>query len=299
VAERLPSNDLLQICLETLDLLCQNICRDVDSVIKREIVDMRALKLNHSTLIKALELYQQACKSSAMAISQHAGFLKDINSWQRVNLKYAGANTKVSVTGKQGLHISERKIQLSDEDKITVVKKVAHHFNSKSILSKGIKNRTQQSNWLESNQHVRAAKQLAIDLALALDPYVFISLPEVQRAIYSSNAVDLGSFEPGLSTTTKVGWGESVAKEVQKDMVKASEQLAQAIHRYYGICLRDEELDFMHQTYGMDKQDVIDYYHENEQGEQSSNIFEPPSPLLIPPLKFAWRKTLTLYRKHL
>jgi hypothetical protein len=299
VAERLPSNDLLQICLETLDLLCQNICLDVKSVQKREIVDIRALKLNHSTLVKALDLYQQAYKSSAMVISEHADFLKDIDSWQRVDRKYANANTKVSVTGKRGLNIVERRIQLSDADKITVVKKIAHHFNRDSILFKAIKNRTQQSHWLESNQHVRAAKQMAIDLALALDPCVFISLPEVQRAIYSSNAVDLGSFEPGLSTATKIGWGESVAKEVQKDMVKASEQIAQAIHRYYGICLGGKELEFMHQTYGMNKQNIINYYKENEQGEQSSNVFEPRLPLMIPEVKFTWRNTLTLYREHL
>jgi hypothetical protein len=299
VAERLPSNDLLQICLETLDLLCQNICLDLESVENREIVDMRALKLKHSKLLKSLDLYQQAYKSSAMVIGEHADFLKDIYSWQRVDRKYADANTTVSVNGKRGLNIVERKIQLSDADKITVVKKISHHFNSDSILFKAIKNRTQQSHWLESNQHVRAAKQMAIDLALALDPCVFISLPKVQRAIYSSNSVDLGSFEPGLSTPTKVGWGESVAKEVQKDMVKASEHIAQAIHRYYGICLGDEELDFMHQTYGMNKQHVIDYYHENERSEQSSNIFEPHPPLLIPKANITWRKTLLLYRKHL
>jgi hypothetical protein len=298
VAERLPSSDLLQICLDTLDRFCQNICADIGQVQKRENVDMRGVKLNHSILLKALELYQQAYRTSAMVINEHADFLKDIKSWQRINLKYADANTKVSVTGKQGLHIIERHIQLTDADKITVVKKIAHHFDRQSILSKGLRNRTQQSNWQVSNQHVRAAKQLAIDLALALNPCVFISLPEVQRAIYSSNSVDLGSFEPGLSTTTKVGWGESVAKEVQKDMVKASEQIAQAIHRYYGICLGNKELDFMHQTYGMNKQNVIDYYHENEQGEQSSNVFEPRSPLMIPEVKFAWRKTLALYREH-
>jgi hypothetical protein len=299
VAERLPSSDLLQICVETLDRLCQNIRCDIESVEKREVVDMRALKLNHSVLMKACELYQQAYQTSAMVINEHAGFLKDINSWQRVNRKYADANTKVSVTGKRGLHIVERKIQLTDADKITVVKKIAHYFKSNNTLFKTIKSQTQQSNWLESNQHVRAAKQMAIDLALALDPCVFISLPEVQRAIYTSNAVDLGSFEPGLSTTTKVGWGELVAKEIHKDMVNASEQLAQAIHRYYGICLGDEELEFMHQAYGMNKQYIINYYNENKQGEQSSNIFEPNSPLLIPRANTFWRNTLLLYRKHL
>ena len=48
----------------------------------------------------------------------------------------------------------------------------------------------------------------------------------------------------------------------------------------------------------MNKQNVIDYYHENEQGEQSSNVFEPRSPLMIPEVKFAWRRTLALYREH-
>jgi len=298
VAERLPSSDLLQICIETLDRLCQHIYSDIESVEKREIVDMRALKLNHSVLLKALELYQQAYRSSAMVLDEHADFLKDINSWQRVNLRYADANTQVSVTGKRGLHIAERQIHLDDADKISVVKKMAHHFKRDGILFKALKNQDQQSNWRVSNQHVRAAKQLGIDLALALDSCAFISLPKVQGAIYASNAVDLGSFEPGLSTSTKVGWGESIAKEVQKDMIKASEQLAKEIHRYYGICFGDEELDFMHQNYGMKKQLVIDYYLENEQGEQASNIFEPRSPLMIPAIKFFWRKTLIFYRNQ-
>ena len=43
-----------------------------------------------------------------------------------------------------------------------------------------INNRTQQRYWSVSNQHVRVAKHLAIDLAL--DPF-FISSPEVRRAI--------------------------------------------------------------------------------------------------------------------
>ncbi len=299
VAERLPSQDLLQICLDTLDQLCDNIMADLDNVEKRAFVDMRNLKLNRSVLVKALELYQQAYHSSGMVIAEHADFLKDINAWQQVNKKYADSNTTVSVSGKKGLRIVEQQIRLTDDHKIIVVEKIAGHFQQHSIMMKRLKDRTQQSNWVISNQHVRAAKLLAIDVALALDPFVFISLPEVQRAIYTSNAIDMGSFEPGLSTSTKVGWGASVSKEVQKDMVNASGQLAQAIHRYYGLCLGDEELEFMHQTYGMNKKDVLDYYQENERGEQSSNVFEPRPPLLIPIVKATWRKTLVRYREHL
>jgi hypothetical protein len=46
----------------------------------------------------------------------------------------------------------------------------------------------------------------------------------------------------------------------------------------------------MHQTYGMDKQYVVNYYQKNEQGEHSSNIFEPRAPLLTSQVKFFWRK---------
>ena len=147
------------------------------------------------------------------------------------------------------------------------------------------------------NQQVRASKQLAIDVALALEPHLKLSLPEVQRAIFSSNAVDMCSFEPGLSSTTKVGWGESVSKEIRKNMSLASGQLAQAIHRYYGIRLGTKELNHLHDIYGLNKKHVMDYYEKNEEGTQSSNVFIPREPMRIPPIAYQWRKTLIQYRQ--
>lgn len=299
VAERLPSSDLLAICIETLDNLSGEITDEVASVMRRELVNTRGLKLKYGILIKALELYQQAYNASEKVIREHADFVKDIQEWQRVDKKYADSKTRVSVTGQRGLRIEEKQIYLNDSDKLAVVEKISNHFAHDSIVVKGIKNRVQSQQWHESNRQVRAAKQLAIDVALALEPHLRISLPEVQRAIYSSNAIDMGSFEPGLSTTTKVGWGESVSKEVQKDMAKASGLLAQAIHRYYGISLGSEELEFLHETYGLNKEDMLDYYEQNKESSQSSNVFEPQIPLKISAIKHSWHKSLLQYRQHL
>ncbi|NRA83177.1 MAG: hypothetical protein HRU22_05175 [Gammaproteobacteria bacterium] len=53
----------------------------------------------------------------------------------------------------------------------------------------------------------------------------------------------------------------------------------------------------MHETYAINKQEILDYCQDNEPGDKSSNVFEPRPPLLIPILKPTWRKVLVRYRE--
>ena len=297
VAERLPSQELLTICIDIIDALSSSISVDIQAVVRREQVNMRALKLNQATLSKAINLYKMAYNENELVKLEHGEFLAAIAKWQQVNSQYADANTQVSVTGKRGLTIKERAILLDDAAKLNVIAAIADHFSNQSIMIKGI-NANYDARTKSSERLVRASKQLAIDIALALEPHINLSMPQVQRAIDTANAIDLGCFEPGASGTTKVGWGAAITKEIQKNMAKASEQLVFAIHRYYGIKLREKELNHMQESYNINKDNVYEYYQVNQQSNQSSNVFEPLPVLAVPAAKVRWSNILKQYKRH-
>lgn len=297
VVERLPSSELLAICIDIIDTLAEDITKQVQAVNRRDQVDIRVLKRNNDTLKKAIELYTVAFQESIKVKEEHADFLRDIRKWQLINMRYARSNTNVSVTGKRGLTIKERAIHLSDEAKLDVINSITKHFSHAGTMMKGLQTQY-DARAKSSDRLVRASKQLAIDIALALEPHINLSMPGVQRAIDTANAIDLGGFEPGISTTTKIGWGAALAKEIQKNMAKASEQLVFAIHRYYGIQLGEEELNHIHEMYDINKENVENYYQVNAESQAESNIFEPLEPVSVAPAKNSWSAAVRMHRRY-
>lgn len=297
VAERLPSQDLLDICTETIDELTESVVDDVQGVMRRDQVNVRHLKLQNEILNKAVMLYKLAYQESKKVETEHADFLRDIQKWQRVMHRYGETKAHVSILEKRGLTIKERAIFLDDTAKLDVIKSISSHFNSKTHLMRGM-NAHYDARAKSSDRLVNASKQFAIDIALALEPHINLSMPRVQRAIDTSNAIDLGGFEPGVSTTTKIGWGVAMAKEIQKDMGKASEQLVFAIHRYYGVKLGVEELNHLNDMYGINSDNVLEYYEVNAEESKDSNIFEPKPPLQIPATKQRWHSALRQYKRY-
>ena len=89
-----------------------------------------------------------------------------------------------------------------------------------------------------------------------------------------------------------------MAKEIQKNMAKASEQLVFAIHRYYGIQLGDEELNHIHDMYNISKENVESYYQVNAENQAESNIFEPLEPVSVAPAKNTWSAVVRMHRRY-
>ncbi|MFG1491300.1 hypothetical protein ABMA58_18770, partial [Oceanospirillum sp. HFRX-1_2] len=93
------------------------------------------------------------------------------------------------------------------------------------------------------------AKQLAIEIALALEPHIHLSRPEIQRAIYSTNAIYMNDIEPGMSAATKAAMGTAMANEKRHDLSVAAERLALALVKHYRVELGEDAIAFLRDTY--------------------------------------------------
>ena len=297
VAEKLPSRELLVICDQVIDELAEKMLHQPNAG-KQQKNSKRSLQIQFEQFSHILDLYNLASQESKRVDREHEDFVKDINQWQRLVNQHREAHPAEYDQGGRGLQIVEHTIYLEDSSKTTVVAQLAKQFDEASVRVAGARV-TLQDERMESDKSVRLAKQLGIDVALALDKYVHLSRPEVQRAIYSANAIDMGGFEPGLSTHTKIGWGEAVSKEIQKNMARAAEHLAIALFRYYGIQLGEEQQEFLSERYGANTKTLEDVYSEGDEGVKLQPPTTPPKPLVIPELKYRWRKALIHFRKKL
>lgn len=256
----------------------------IETLVAQVKADTACRKTLIPILSQALALYGQAYMAYRRTERDYLDFLKTVERWKRRLASYPETEVFFSATrGGRGLQITEDSIVLSDKGKVRVVKALLERFQLQPDISE------------PTDKRVGAAKQLAIRVALALDEEIQIRRPEVQRAIYNANTLNMGVFERDLSTTSKIGWGEALVKEIEKDMRSASIALVAAIYRFYGLRLDPESQLQLALRYGATVEQLEQQCGE-ESGEAGSAVSDysrlpsRPFPVAKPPL--AWRLAL-------
>ncbi len=234
-----------------------------------------------SILEQALGLYHQAYIAYLKTDREYQDFQAATERWKRRLNAQQGLEVAFNGSGDgRGLRIVEDQIHLSDGDKLKVVRALADHF------------RYQRGSQEDPEQRLRGAKQLAVRVALILDEVIQIRRPEVQRAIYNANTLNMGVFERDLSTKTKIGWGEALAKEIEKDMSSASQALVAAIYGFYGLKLDPQSRLQLAQRYGSTVEQLEQVYQ--EEGEAlSRHTRMPVRPFRVPRASLEWRLALS------
>jgi hypothetical protein len=141
-----------------------------------------------------------------------------------------------------------------------------------------------------------SARQLAIEVALALEPHIHLSYPEIQRGIGATKASYLGDLEPGMSAHEKKILGESAAQDVEEDMSQAAENLAVALVRHYRVSLNDEACRFLHETYGA-RQSVLDILSQHHTVDAATQSLLTVRPAVVPSAQRRWYRSLVLARR--
>jgi len=252
--------------------------------IENLVTQVKADNPDRSVLIpilqQSLALYSQAYMAYRRTEREYRDFQKVVSRWKKRLGYYRDTDVCFSANRDgRGLQITEDSLWLSDKSKLNVVQALWEPF------------RLQLDDSDEPAKRVRAAKQLAIRVALALDEALQIRRPEVQRAIYNANTLNMGVFERDLSTTTKIGWGEALVKEIDKDMRSASIALVAAIYRFYGLRLDPNSQLQLAQRYGASVTELEQVCLEEGDGIQGySRLPVRPFPVPKPPL--VWRLAL-------
>ncbi|MEQ7870936.1 hypothetical protein V6R97_09800 [Chromohalobacter salexigens] len=242
-ASGLRAELLLERSVKAMDALAEQIVHLAQAVEAGQEERKRALRTKSDILANAIQLYKSVSSAYEQVGRSHAQLLKSVDRWERITASLSDDTTRLRLgPGRRGLRIRERTIALDDESKARVCKHLARYLTQAGITSRHRDTRLSVG--------VDAAKRLAIEIFIALEPHVGLSQPATQRAINSSNAADFGQIEPNLSAAAKAALGASMVREVDTELSRAAESLALALVRHYRVELEPAAIEFLKRQYG-------------------------------------------------
>lgn len=297
VPEGISSNLLVERVGEALDKLAQRMRVEVAAVGRGDASLRPVLRRDAEIMTSALRLYRIAHESFKRIGELHADFLLAAEGWNQM-MDAAHLNMEELQIGPRGrgLRIREKVVRLDDEECKEVCRHLARYLREQHLEAHETKGLFERRSDKDHPLTFDSARQLAIEVALALEPHIHLSYPEVQRGIGATRATYLGDLEPGMSAKEKKVLGESMAQDVEEDMSQAAEHLVVALVRHYRVNLTEEASTFLHQTYGA-RQSVLDILSQHQLTDNASQSLLTGRPSVVPAAQRRWYRALVLARR--
>ncbi|EHQ52678.1 hypothetical protein ECTPHS_08306 [Ectothiorhodospira sp. PHS-1] len=300
VPEGLSSHLLVErvvLALDELATLLDDLCRGLreDQPDAQSRGDLRRLAENLAT---ALRLYRTAHEAFQEVGRVHAELLRTSEAWEALTSRDLDASEQLRVgPGRRGLRIVEKVVSLEEDARESVCQHLVRYLHGEHLEKRGRRFFTRRDG-RRRPLTLDGARQLAVEVALALEPHIGLSRPEVQRGVGATQASYLGSLEPGMSAQEKRILGEAMALEVEQDMSRAAERLALALVKHYRVRLTDAARDFLIETYGARPQvlSMISQSHLDEMPRISLLSLRPP---VVPSPRRDWYRSLVRARRVL
>jgi hypothetical protein len=257
---------------------------------------LRMLRLL-GTLRSAVDLTDEMDRVVRRAGRRHTVFLRTAEKWAKELGKTEGLemNLNTTETKRSGFQVVKKRLELTNEESLELAVRLAKVFKEWGVVSRADRLFYRHGD-LHCILNAEVAKELAMEVAVALQPLVDITQPEVQRAIDASPAANLLGLERGLSARTKAAWGAAAAQEVEEDLALAAERMVGILTTHYRVTLTESAMEFLHRSYGarLDRLRLLNSHVDNRL-VASRNNFQTQSPLFL--LKDAeWKKTLSRAR---
>ncbi len=260
----LSTHKLLAVASKSLDSLSLQVreARQLTLSIQRKSTTQKTpkkwarkylLTLNTKSqqLEKALQIYNESHQAYLKQGRDSLLLKRALKNWQKLSSKYQHQKNE---NLKRSLTISEQSIFLDDEDKAEITRSIRQYLRE---LTDALRSEADGSEhcWTslpvgnEPGLSEARAREMAIEIATILDPYIHLHDPQIQRAIENANSTSLANIEPGMSARTKAAWGEAMAGAVEKNLAASAEKLAQNLIRFYRVPLSDQTINFLVGTY--------------------------------------------------
>lgn len=288
--------EMLEIIQNAFDSLCDEIYQLRIHVVAGRHSYLDDLHEKTQILDTGLELYKLILEAYKEQGRRHATLIRARQKWELLSSRRGSTRLRTG-KGRYGLRIASYTIELDDEKKLEFVAAVAKPLRSLNLRRRGRRYLADGSEMRTLNSD--SAKDLAVEIALALEDSIEISRPSIQRAINSSNAILLAGIEPGSSASTKAALGAAVASAVKPNLGKTAERLASALVRHYRVELSEKSMAFLNKNYGanMDTLRILAGYSEPVPAVPVSQLrSRPPS---LPPLDESWSRQLRRARRLL
>ncbi len=306
--EELPGGLSIYQLVDEVTAIIDRLADDIARATADQDVPPVQLKRLMRIMRTSMELYNMAYKAYRETGRRHARLLESARKWETmVSQAYGDPGALKLGGGKKGIRILENTISLDDDARLEVCRHLAWYFEKLDVHKTGFtftppdgSDTDSENTQVGSSVHESAAmasRYLAIEIAVALEPHITLSKPEIQRNINATKAIYLGELSPEMNAMQKAELGKRMAREADNRLDVAAEQIADTLVRLYDVELTGEAKDFLHYTYGA-RMEVLELLEKRGKHTDSmvSHLNERP-PLVESP-KPHWAKTVAAARKR-
>ncbi|MEX1197889.1 MAG: hypothetical protein WEB57_08530 [Pseudohongiellaceae bacterium] len=257
----------------------------------------QALREQAEAMATAIRLYRLAHTAYERIGRFHADFLSSVQEWnQLLETPHHGPEVlRISPRG-QGVRILEKVVDLGDDERKAVCRHLVSYLREQKLEEHETKAGFGRKATEDRPLTFDSARQLAVEVALALEPHVHLSYPEVQRGIDATNASYLGDLEPGMSAHEKRRLGQAMAQDVEENTGRAAEQLALALVRHYRVRLTETASRFLYETYGA-RRSVLDILMQYDTDAPAALSPLSTRPAVVPAADRRWYRSLVYARR--
>lgn len=249
-------------------------------------------------LANAVRLYRMAHEAFKDIGRVHAEFLKAAEDWERFVSAFGEETGQLRLgPGSKGLRIVEKVVSLDEDAREAFCSHIVNYLHGEHLEKRGRRFFTRQDGRRRALT-LEGARQLAVEVALALEPHVQLSRAEVQRGVGATNASYLGGLEPGMSAQDKRALGEAMAQDVEQDMSQPAERLALVLVKHYRVQLTEDACEFLKETYGAREQ-VLSMISQSQAEEMPRMNLLSQRPPVVPAPRRKWYRALAQARRVL
>jgi len=287
--EGIEISDLIEKITDVIDLMAQRVeLLDKDKLVKSEL---QSFEKDFKT---AIEFYSMAHEGSKESLKRFKDLKKASGDWKKMTTKLEASSTGLKIeSGRRGIHINENVISLDEDAVLEVCRHLTWFFKKEDVQSK--------SDAIFSSLNYKEAmtsRRLAIEIAVALEPHIGLSKPEIQRNINATKAIYLGSISPEMSAEQKKELAEKMANEVDNGLNIAAVRLAETLVKQYHVELTEGAIDFFVQNYNASRKTLENLARSSIKRNTDSTILNQLPPAVQAP-KPVWKKQLQQLHKRI
>lgn len=243
--EQLPEGLDISLLIGRVTSVMDRLAVQARQMIKNKETAPGKVKHLSTVLENSVELYRLSYNGYKEVSKRHQELELASKKWEEMTKQGGKTPGPVKVgSGRRGVRIKESVIFLNEEERLDVCRHLSWYFDKEDI------NRQSYSLFsLFDNQGGMSARRLAVEIAVALEPHIKLSKPEIQRNINATKAIYLGGLSPDMSAVQKQELGIRMAKEADNEMGLAAIRLADTLVHQYNVELGEDAIEFLHYNY--------------------------------------------------
>jgi len=291
-AEELPEGIEINKLIKKVTLIIDRLAEKVKVSAENHTISNKETRQLASIMENCLELYEMAYEGYKESAKRHRELIQVSEKWSKITTSVEGTPARVKVrSGKKGIRIKESVISLNEHSKLLICRHLKWYFEKENILKD---NYSLLSSFY--SQSGMSARRLAIEIALALEPHIRISKPEIQRNLNATKAIYLGGLSPDMSAIQKQEFGKQMSREVDNGLELAALRLADTLVHQYHAELSEEAIEFLHYNYNANLKLLERVANRKKSLTPASRDIQEIPPSLSRP-KAEWEKSLQYIRK--